>query len=186
MANRIAKSQALKEIGCWRKWRRHNTNVTNTMQVLNCLSKWMNVLLLLILLFYSNRLCVLTSHILLDSVDDRSHLLCFFLHITTFCVYFEQPLHRIVSLTVPNFVIVVRPKKRYKHNFQEIFNSFMCVFFYFLHVRRKGLRSWFHFFFFRFFFNVNRWHFLFLLYNVCLKAIFFWMTKCERWIYVYI
>lgn len=65
---------------------------------------------------------------------------------------------------------------------------FLSIFYSFLHVRfvHKGLRSWF---LFSFFFNVNRWHFIFLsssfhtqcvcvfaLYN-CLEAIFSWMAK---------
>ena len=62
--------------------------------------KWMNVLLQLILLFYSNRLCVLTSHILPCRQIER---ILFFLCVLIFCILSRfvsisgQPLNHIAS-----------------------------------------------------------------------------------------
>lgn len=144
--------------------------------------KWMNVLLLLILLFYSNRLCVLTSHILLGGSNV---LLCIFCILSRFVSISGEPPHRTAPQCLCDSAeaVIVYVRRRDTNTFPRdllVVIVFVCVFFSFLHVRRKGLRSWFHFRFFRFFFNVNRWHFLFslLLYNVYVfEAIFFWMNE---------
>lgn len=114
-----------------------------------------------------------------------SSMCAYLLHIITFCVYFgpaTEP-HRIaVSFVTVVDVVIVLSEEEIQTNFQEI--SIVVVFFYFSHVRRKGLRSWFHFYFCRFFSNVNRWHFLFLycaLYNVYVSKQFSLLNTNQVW-----
>lgn len=125
---------------------------------------------------------------------DRSNELFFFFSVCLFSAYYHvlclfRASHRTTShhsvFCNSADVVIVLSEEEIQTNFQEI--SVVVVFFYFLHVRRRGLRSWFHFYFCRFFFNVNRLAFSFpslsVIQYVRFEAIFSWIrTKCERWI----
>lgn len=165
-------------------------NVTKTMLSLNCLSKWMNVLMPLILLFYSNRLCILSPPTSFFTRPNRS-LLYAILHTITF---------RLNSTITSKRLWVIRNCHCLEWRDTNIFPRvcrLLSIFYSFLHVRfkHKGLRSWF---LFSFFFNVNRWHFIFVFllffpfrhshqsvclhYTIVLKQFSLEWPKCERWI----